>query len=110
MPHHKNDATRSNGRRRLLAVSIPLLAAGMMGALPLPRPLSSQIVPAAEARGENPCMPAARGENPCAPASRGNNPCAPASRGENPCAPASRGENPCAPAARGDNPCAPNFR
>lgn len=86
--------------RRLLAISVPTLAVGILGVAPLPAPVSSLLIPAAMARGENPCAPMSRGENPCAPASRGENPCAPASRGENPCAPASRGENPCAPASR----------
>ncbi len=106
----RNSKTKQNRHRRLLAISVPTLAVGILGAAPLPQPLSSLLIPAAYARGENPCAPAMRGGNPCAPASRGENPCAPASRGENPCAPASRGENPCAPASRGENPCAPAGR
>jgi len=101
---------RLSKRRRLLTLSLPALAVGILGAGAMPEPLASFFIPAAEARGENPCAPAARGENPCAPAARGENPCAPAAHGENPCAPATRGENPCAPAARGGNPCAPASR
>ncbi|MBN2855522.1 MAG: hypothetical protein JXK51_04705 [Halothiobacillaceae bacterium] len=97
--------------RRFLAVSIPALAVAMSGAAILPSPIDAlSVIPAAHARGDNPCAPASRGANPCAPASRGANPCAPASRGANPCAPASRGANPCAPASRGANPCAPGGR
>jgi len=100
MTQRKKVATQPNKRRRLLALSVPTLAIGILGAAPLPQPLSSLVLPVAMARGENPCAPASRGANPCAPASRGANPCAPASRGANPCAPASRGANPCAPASR----------
>jgi hypothetical protein len=91
---------RLSKRRLLLNVSLPALAIGMLGGGAMPEPIASFLMPVAEARGENPCAPAARGENPCAPAARGENPCAPAGRGENPCAPAGRGENPCAPARR----------
>jgi hypothetical protein len=110
MHHSKKNEMRRRKSRRLLSLSIPALTAGMLGAIPLPHPVSSLVIPEAVARGENPCAPAARGENPCAPAARGENPCAPAARGENPCTPAARGENPCAPASRGANPCAPNDR
>jgi hypothetical protein len=110
MSRRSTTNSKPGRHRRLLAMSVPALAVGVFGVAPLPEPVASWLVPAAMARGENPCAPAARGENPCAPAVRGENPCAPAARGENPCAPAARGENPCAPAVRGENPCAPAAR
>ncbi len=77
--------------RKFLAVSIPALAVALSGAAILSSPIDAlSIIPAAQARGDNPCAPASRGGNPCAPASRGGNPCAPVSRGANPCAPGGR--------------------
>ena len=67
--------------RRFLAASIPALAVAISGAAILPSPMDAlSIIPAAHARGDNPCAPAGRGANPCAPASRGGNPCAPGGR------------------------------
>ncbi|HQT43603.1 MAG TPA: hypothetical protein PLD79_06360, partial [Halothiobacillus sp.] len=71
--HEKNPARTKS--RRFLAVSIPALAVAMSGAAILPSPMDAlSIIPAAHARGDNPCAPASRGANPCAPASRGANP------------------------------------